>query len=105
METHLWFLFLLMTPLWAPAPGKAQLAPELTRSRGPACCPTIQAQTLAVQAQAVADQAQDWGEISYYHAENVKLLAQPVEKGRVVFIGDAITEPWDLANTSQASPM
>ncbi|MGA8147264.1 MAG: GDSL-type esterase/lipase family protein [Gallionellaceae bacterium] len=104
MKPHLSMVFLLMAPLLAPSPGKAQLVPELTRSRGSACCPTIQAQTLALQAQAVADQAQDWGEISYYHAENVKLLTQPVEKGRVVFIGDAITEPWDLAKYFSGKP-
>ncbi len=104
MKPHVWLLFLLMPGLLAPAPGKAQLVQDLTRPRGSACCPTIAAQTLAVQAQAVADQAQDWGEISYYHAENMKLQAQPVEKGRVVFIGDAITEPWDLAKYFPGKP-
>jgi len=104
MKLHVLPLFFLMAGLLGPERGQAQLVPELTRPRGPACCPTIAAQALADQAQAVADQAQDWAEITYYHAENLKAQVPPVTNGRVVFIGDAITEPWDLAKYFPGKP-
>ena len=84
--------------------GAGATQPDFTFSKGSTCCPTIQAQALAERAQAVAKQAQDWAELSYYHAENVKLQADPASKGRVVFIGDAITEPWDLAKYFPGKP-
>ncbi|MGA2986585.1 MAG: GDSL-type esterase/lipase family protein [Terriglobia bacterium] len=104
MKLHQWILFAMMAGLWGAAPVQAQLVPEFNRPRGAACCPTIAAQALVDKAQAVANQAQDWGEISYYHEDNVKLQAEPEEKRRVVFIGDAITEPWDLAKFFPGKP-
>ena len=97
-------LLLLMAGLLGPVLGQAQLVPEWTRPRSPDCCPTIAAQALADRAQAVAKQAQDWAEIGYYHAENAKLQAEPASRRRVVFIGDAITEPWDLAHYFPGKP-
>jgi lysophospholipase L1-like esterase len=97
-------LMLLMAGLLGPVLGQAQLVPQFTRPRSPDCCPTIAAQALADRAQAVAMQAQDWAEIDYYHAENAKLQAEPAARRRVVFIGDAITEPWDLAHYFPGKP-
>ncbi len=97
-------LFSVLAALLGASPVQAQLAQEFDRARGTACCPTIAAQALADQAQAIARQAQEWGEISYYHAENLKLQTQLVNRGRVVFIGDAITEPWDLAKFFPGKP-
>jgi lysophospholipase L1-like esterase len=104
MKRHASLTFLLMAGLLGSGRGQAQLVPELTGPRGTACCPTIAAQVLADQAHAVALQAEDWAELNYYHAENVKLLAEPADKRRVVFIGDAITEPWDLAKYFPGKP-
>jgi lysophospholipase L1-like esterase len=101
------FRLLLIFPIaWllSPVRGGAQLVPDLTQPRNPACCPTIAAQALAEKANAVAMQAQDWAELSYYHAENAKLQAESADKGRVVFIGDAITEPWDLSHYFPGKP-
>jgi len=84
--------------------SRAQLVEEFSHPKTTQCCPTIAAQALADRAQAVANQAADWGELAYYHQENVRLLAQPVEKGRVVFIGDAITEPWNLEQFFPGKP-
>lgn len=83
---------------------RAQLLPEFNHPHSKACCPTIAAEALVDRVQAVARQAEDWAEISYYHEEDLKLMSQTVEKGRVVFIGDAITEPWDLAKFFPGKP-
>ena len=104
MKNRTSLLLLLMAGLLGPVLGRAQLVPEWTRPRNPDCCPTIAVQALADRVQAVATQAQDWAEIGYYHAENAKLQAEPGAKGRVVFIGDAITEPWDLAHYFPGKP-
>jgi lysophospholipase L1-like esterase len=104
MKLGMSLIYLLSAGLLGPVLGRTQLVPEVSRPRDPACCPTIAAQALAEQAHTVAMQAQDWAEFSYYHAENAKLQAEPADKGRVVFIGDAITEPWDLAHYFPGKP-
>ena len=38
--------------------------------------------------------AQDWANLAKYKAANEKLLAQPADKNRVVFMGNSITEGW-----------
>jgi lysophospholipase L1-like esterase len=103
MRHYTCLLFLLIAGLFVATPTRAQLVEEFNHPRSP-CCPTIAAQAVADRAQAAANQAADWAEIGYYHQENVKLLGQPVEKGRVVFIGDAITEPWNLPQFFPGKP-
>ena len=39
-------------------------------------------------------QAQDWANLQRYAAENVKLISAPETPGRVVFMGNSITESW-----------
>lgn len=39
----------------------------------------------------------DWAQLLRYRAENMKLPAPPAAAPRVVFIGDSITEGWNLA--------
>jgi lysophospholipase L1-like esterase len=104
MQRREWQLVLIMALIWAATPVEAQLVPEFTHPKSATCCPTLQAQALVDHVQAVANQAQDWAELSYYHAENVRLQVLPGEKGRVVFLGDAITEPWDLARYFPGKP-
>lgn len=43
---------------------------------------------------AAADPPQDWPDLSRYQAENVALPAPPAGQGRVVFLGDSITDGW-----------
>ena len=73
-----------------------QLADEFNPPRA-ACC-------LQFSAQALADQLQDWNQLGRYHADNVKLLAQPPAVGRVVFLGDSITDGWKLGNSFPGKP-
>lgn len=95
---------LVLLVLGGMRPAAAQLAPEFNLPRSTTCCPVLQAQALAQKAQAVAGQAQDWAELAYYHADDARLQSEPREAGRVVFLGDAITEPWDLAQSFPGKP-
>jgi len=104
MNRYTRVMCVIMMGIAGAATLRAQLVPEFDHPRSKACCPTIAAEALVDRVQAVAHQAEDWAEISYYHAENAKLQGRPVEKGRVVFIGDAITEPWDLAKFFPGKP-
>ena len=54
-----------------------------------ACC-------LQGAAQRLADQLQDWNQLGRYYDDDRKLEAQPSHSGRVVFLGDSITDGWDL---------
>jgi lysophospholipase L1-like esterase len=78
----------------------AQLAAQLADDFNPprsACCLPNNAQTLA-------NQLQDWNQLGRYHADNVALRAQPVPAGRVVFMGDSITDGWKLAEQFPGKP-
>ena len=52
---------------------------------------------LQTAAQALADQLQDWNQLGRYRADNERLKASAPEAGRVVFMGDSITDGWKLA--------
>jgi len=67
-----------------------QLVDEFNPPRANCC--------LQGMAQNLADQLQDWNQLGRYHADNVRLRAQPVPPGRVVFLGDSITDGWRLEN-------
>jgi lysophospholipase L1-like esterase len=87
--------FLLVGPV-LPATAGAQLVPEFNPPKANCC--------LQFTAQSLADQLQDWNQIGRYHAEDVRLEAQPAEKGRVVFLGDSITDSWKLAQYFPGKP-
>jgi lysophospholipase L1-like esterase len=74
--------------LLASSESDAQLADEFNPPRA-ACC-------LINNARALADQLQDWNQLSRYHQANQDLKKQPVPAGRVVFMGDSITDFWNL---------
>ena len=72
-----------------PALASAQLVEDFNPPRT-ACC-------LASAAQNLANQLLDWNQLSRYHADNEKVKAQPADPGRVVFMGDSITDGWKLS--------
>ena len=39
-------------------------------------------------------EAQDWANLQFYKLQNDTVLSQPVSKGRVVFMGNSITQGW-----------
>ncbi len=48
----------------------------------------------------VISDAQDWANLSKYKKENVKLIEKGDVKGRVVFMGNSITEFWRVFDSS-----
>lgn len=87
---------LILTSLLLPFAVSAQLAEDFNPPRANCC--------LANTAQMLANQLQDWNQLGRYHADNEKLKAQPAEAGRVVFIGDSITDGWKLATSFPGKP-
>jgi len=74
----------------------AQVVTEFAPPRA-GCC-------LAGAAQTLADQLQDWNQLGRYHADNQRLKAAPPAPGRVVFLGDSITDGWKLDNYFAGKP-
>jgi lysophospholipase L1-like esterase len=82
------FLFLLSTSLALAAIAQAQLTEDYNPPRANCC--------LTAPAQMLANSLQDWNQLGRYHADNERLKAQPADPGRVVFLGDSITDIWKL---------
>ncbi len=51
-----------------------------------------------------AQQLQDWNQLGRYHADDMRLEKAPPVEGRVVFLGDSITDGWDLAKFFPGKP-
>jgi len=75
---------------------RAQLVPDFNPPTAPCCLPRVAAQ--------LADQLQDWNQLGRYHEDNLRLEAAPAVAGRVVFLGDSITDRWDLAKYFPGKP-
>ena len=76
--------------------ARAQLADEFNAP--PAnCC-------LLNSAKSLADQLQDWNQLGRYYAANRELKKQPADPKRVVFMGDSITDGWDLGEYFPGKP-
>ncbi len=91
MRIALAFLALLL-----PTLASAQLVDDYNPPKANCC--------LASTAQNLANALLDWNQLGRYHADNEKLKAQPVESGRVVFIGDSITDGWKLTQYFPGKP-
>ncbi len=71
-------------------PIRAQLIDDFAPQRPAGCC-------LLGNAQRLTEQLADWNQLGRYAQANKVLMAQPVPRGRVVFLGDSITDGWNLA--------
>jgi len=83
--------------LLAAATAHAQLADDFNPPRTANCC-------LAGTARGLADQLQDWNQLGRYHQANQQLKKQPVPAGRIVFMGDSITDFWKLEESFPGKP-
>jgi lysophospholipase L1-like esterase len=79
------------------APVRAQLIEEFAPQRPAACC-------LLGNAQRLTEQLADWNQLGRYAQGNRDLQGKPVPRGRVVFMGDSITDGWDLAGGFPGKP-
>jgi lysophospholipase L1-like esterase len=78
-------------------PVRAQLIEGFAPERAAGCC-------LLGNAQRLTEQLADWNQLGRYAAANMELMAQPVPRGRVVFMGDSITDGWNLATGFPGKP-
>ena len=77
-------------------PAYAQVVEEYNPPRANCC--------LLNTARSLADQLQDWNQLGRYHQANEQLKQQPVPSGRVVFMGDSITDFWNLPESFPGKP-
>lgn len=87
---------ILFSLMGLPAPLFAQLVEKYEPPKAQCC--------LLGQAQRLVDQLQDWNQLGRYHEDNQKLQAEPPQPGRVVFLGDSITDGWDLKRDFPGKP-
>jgi lysophospholipase L1-like esterase len=76
-------------------PAQAQIVEDFNPPKANCC--------LAGTAQQLANQLLDWNQLGRYHADNEKIKGQ-AEAGRVVFMGDSITDGWKLAQYFPGKP-
>jgi len=88
--------FLVVGALWLGTSAYGQLADEFNPPRSNCC--------LALSARGLADQLQDWNQLGRYHEDNQKLKQQSAPAGRVVFMGDSITDFWKLTEYFPGKP-
>ena len=74
----------------------AQLVDSFNAPRSNCC--------LINSAKGLADQLQDWNQLGRYYQANQQLKQQPAPANRVVFMGDSITDFWNLAQYFPGKP-
>jgi len=77
-------------------PLHSQLVKEIRSSPGQCCLPMFTSRIL--------DAMEDWNQLGRYHEADGHLEKMPAEKGRVVFMGDSITDGWVLAKYFPGKP-
>jgi lysophospholipase L1-like esterase len=87
---------LILGSLLLPSSAFGQLVEQFAPPRANCCLPAT--------AKALADQLQDWNQLGRYYADNQRLKQLPPEPGRVVFLGDSITDGWKLAQFFPGKP-
>lgn len=96
MKMAMKFLIGLCFSFCLPFAARAQLVQDFHPSKAQCCLPSF--------ASHLADQLQDWNQLGRYHDDDLRLEKTPDVKGRVVFLGDSITDGWDLAKYFPGKP-
>lgn len=86
--TRLRIASLVLPGLLIGTAAQAQLVEEYNPPRA-GCCLTGPAQTLL-------NGLQDFNQLGRYDKANIELMKQPVDPKRVVFLGDSITDGWNM---------
>jgi lysophospholipase L1-like esterase len=94
LATLLTLLLLYFFPLCTNL--RAQLVQDFNPPKA-GCCLTGAAERLA-------GELQDWNQLGRYHQDDLLLEAQPRVPGRVVFLGDSITDGWKLETFFPGKP-
>jgi lysophospholipase L1-like esterase len=87
---------LLLGALLLPATATTQVVEQFALTKANCCLPAT--------AKSLADQLQDWNQLGRYYADNQRLKQLPPDPGRVVFLGDSITDGWKLAQYFPGKP-
>ena len=74
----------------------AQLVQNFNPPKAGCCLTTVAAR--------FAGELQDWNQLGRYHQDDLRLEAEPRMPGRVVFLGDSITDIWNLAKFFPGKP-
>ena len=86
----------LCLSLCLPFSVRAQFVQDFNPPPSPCCLPRVAAH--------LADELQDWNQLGRYHQDDLRLEEAPAVEGRVVFLGDSITDGWDLAKYFPGKP-
>lgn len=76
--------------------AQAQLVQEFHSPKSPCC--------LQRAAERLSEELQDWNQLGRYGEDDRRLKAEPANPRGVVFLGDSITDGWDLRNFFPGKP-
>lgn len=74
----------------------AQLVEQFNPPKADCCLPG--------EAQRLAGKLQDWNQLGRYHQDDLRIEAEAPVSGRVVFLGDSITDRWNLEKSFPGKP-
>ncbi len=86
----------LCVSLFLPCSVRAQFVQDYNPPPAPCCLVGVAAH--------LADELQDWNQLGRYHQDDLRLEGAPAVDGRVVFLGDSITDGWNLAKYFPGKP-
>jgi lysophospholipase L1-like esterase len=89
-------IFAVLAVLWLAPATRCQLVKQFIPPKSDCCLESL--------ARRLADQLQDWNQLGRYHADDERLMAGPAPAHRVVFMGDSITDFWNMAQYFPGKP-